>query len=94
MIDTDQCKHLIANSLPIITDIMTPSHHLIYLFRVLFLFQVLIDTKSVQKEINQLSGKLDRTFMVTDELIFRVNIQYLKWNYLKSLCILYSTIFF
>ncbi|KAM7444037.1 Coiled-coil domain-containing protein 22 [Porites harrisoni] len=34
--------------------------------------KILIDTKDVQKEINQLSGKLDRTFAVTDELIFRV----------------------
>ncbi|XP_015773725.1 PREDICTED: coiled-coil domain-containing protein 22 homolog [Acropora digitifera] len=33
--------------------------------------KILIDTKVVQKEINQLSGKLDRTFSVTDELIFR-----------------------
>ncbi|KAJ7376865.1 Coiled-coil domain-containing protein 22 [Desmophyllum pertusum] len=33
--------------------------------------KILIDTKAVQKEINQLSGKLDRTFAVTDELIFR-----------------------
>jgi len=33
--------------------------------------KILIDTKDVQKEINQLSGKLDRTFAVTDELIFR-----------------------
>lgn len=33
--------------------------------------KVLIDTKTLQKEINQLSGKLDRTFTVTDELIFR-----------------------
>ncbi|XP_001639122.2 coiled-coil domain-containing protein 22 homolog [Nematostella vectensis] len=33
--------------------------------------KILVDTKSVQKEINQLSGKLDRTFTVTDELIFR-----------------------
>ncbi|KAK2549683.1 Coiled-coil domain-containing protein 22-like protein [Acropora cervicornis] len=33
--------------------------------------KILIDTKAVQKEINQLSGKLDRTFSVTDELIFR-----------------------
>jgi hypothetical protein len=33
--------------------------------------KVLGDTKSVQKEINQLSGVLDRTFAVTDELIFR-----------------------
>lgn len=34
-------------------------------------WQVLGDTRSVQKEINQLSGVLDRTFAVTDELIFR-----------------------
>ncbi|XP_070553275.1 coiled-coil domain-containing protein 22 homolog [Ptychodera flava] len=33
--------------------------------------KILIDTKSLQKEINQLTGKLDRTFTVTDELIFR-----------------------
>ncbi|KAL3878373.1 hypothetical protein ACJMK2_030732 [Sinanodonta woodiana] len=33
--------------------------------------KVLVDTKAVQKEINQLSGKLDRQFTVTDELIFR-----------------------
>ncbi|BFZ14968.1 hypothetical protein BsWGS_18007 [Bradybaena similaris] len=33
--------------------------------------KILVDTKSVQKEINLLSGKLDRTFAVTDELIFR-----------------------
>ncbi|XP_052281659.1 coiled-coil domain-containing protein 22 homolog [Dreissena polymorpha] len=33
--------------------------------------KVLIDTRTVQKEINQLSGKLDRQFTVTDELIFR-----------------------
>ncbi|XP_064637676.1 coiled-coil domain-containing protein 22 homolog [Lineus longissimus] len=33
--------------------------------------KVLIDTRAIQKEINQLSGKLDRTFTVTDELIFR-----------------------
>lgn len=33
--------------------------------------QVLVDTRSVQKEINSLSGKLDRTFTVTDELLFR-----------------------
>jgi len=32
----------------------------------------LIDTKAVQKEINLLTGKLDRIFAVTDELIFRV----------------------
>ncbi|XP_059146122.1 coiled-coil domain-containing protein 22 homolog [Physella acuta] len=33
--------------------------------------KILVDTKSVQKEINSLTGKLDRTFTVTDELIFR-----------------------
>ncbi|CAN8006718.1 unnamed protein product [Ixodes hexagonus] len=33
--------------------------------------KVLIDTKALQKEINQLTGKLDRTFTVTDELIFK-----------------------
>ena len=38
-----------------------------------FTLQILIDTKDVQKDINQLSGKLDRTFTVTDELIFRVS---------------------
>ncbi|KAH8025715.1 hypothetical protein HPB51_010799 [Rhipicephalus microplus] len=32
---------------------------------------VLLDTRSLQKEINQLTGKLDRTFTVTDELIFK-----------------------
>lgn len=40
--------------------------------RLFLTWQILIDTKDVQKEINQLSGKLDRTFAVTDELIFRV----------------------
>lgn len=33
--------------------------------------KVLIDTRTIQKEINNLTGKLDRTFTVTDELIFR-----------------------
>ncbi|KAK0062211.1 coiled-coil domain-containing protein 22 [Biomphalaria pfeifferi] len=33
--------------------------------------KILVDTKSIQKEINSLTGKLDRTFTVTDELIFR-----------------------
>ncbi|CAB4015748.1 coiled-coil domain-containing 22 homolog, partial [Paramuricea clavata] len=32
---------------------------------------ILVDTRSVQKDINQLSGKLSRTFKVTDELIFK-----------------------
>ncbi|CAI9731695.1 Hypothetical predicted protein [Octopus vulgaris] len=33
--------------------------------------KVLIDTKALQKEINFLTGKLDRTFTVTDELVFK-----------------------
>ncbi|XP_067948354.1 coiled-coil domain-containing protein 22 homolog [Watersipora subatra] len=33
--------------------------------------KVLQDTKAVQKDINLLTGKLDRTFTVTDELIFK-----------------------
>ncbi|KAJ7376868.1 Coiled-coil domain-containing protein 22 [Desmophyllum pertusum] len=37
--------------------------------------KILIDTKAVQKEINQLSGKLDRTFAATDELIFRIEME-------------------
>ncbi len=34
--------------------------------------QILSDTKELQKEINNLTGKLDRTFAVTDELVFKV----------------------
>ncbi|XP_056130362.1 coiled-coil domain-containing protein 22 [Lampris incognitus] len=33
--------------------------------------KVLSDTKELQKEINSLTGKLDRTFAVTDELVFK-----------------------
>ena len=40
--------------------------------------QILSDTKELQKEINSLSGKLDRTFAVTDELVFKV------WSWLAS----------
>lgn len=36
------------------------------------LLQILSDTKELQKEINNLTGKLDRTFAVTDELVFKV----------------------
>ncbi|KAG9340317.1 hypothetical protein JZ751_021764 [Albula glossodonta] len=32
---------------------------------------ILSDTKDLQKEINGLTGKLDRTFAVTDELVFK-----------------------
>lgn len=35
------------------------------------IFKILSDTKDLQKEINNLTGKLDRTFAVTDELIFK-----------------------
>lgn len=41
-------------------------------------YQILSDTKELQKEINSLSGKLDRTFAVTDELVFKV------WSRLAS----------
>ena len=33
--------------------------------------KVLIETKNIQKEINQLIGKLERSFTTTDELIFK-----------------------
>ncbi|XP_057713889.1 coiled-coil domain-containing protein 22 [Corythoichthys intestinalis] len=33
--------------------------------------KILSDTKELQKEINSLTGKLDRTFAVTDELVFK-----------------------
>ncbi|XP_059012140.1 LOW QUALITY PROTEIN: coiled-coil domain-containing protein 22-like [Mustela lutreola] len=33
--------------------------------------KILSDTKELQKEISSLSGKLDRTFTVTDELVFK-----------------------
>lgn len=36
--------------------------------------KVLRDTRDVQKEINILSGQLDRSFTVADETIFRVRI--------------------
>lgn len=36
--------------------------------------QILSDTRELQKEINSLTGKLDRTFAVTDELVFKVGL--------------------
>ncbi|XP_050783190.1 coiled-coil domain-containing protein 22 isoform X1 [Gopherus flavomarginatus] len=33
--------------------------------------KILSDTRALQKEINSLTGKLDRTFAVTDELVFK-----------------------
>ena len=35
--------------------------------------KVLRDTREIQKEINTLSGQLDRSFTVADETIFRVS---------------------
>jgi hypothetical protein len=37
---------------------------------------VLIETKGIQKEINQLTGKLERIFNSADELIFKVRHSY------------------
>ena len=36
--------------------------------------RVLEDVKGVQREINSIQGKVERTFAVTDEIIFRVAI--------------------
>ena len=33
--------------------------------------KILVDTRMVQKEINQLSGRLDRVFTVTDEQVYK-----------------------
>lgn len=33
--------------------------------------KVLVDTREIQKEINTLTGRLERSFTVADELIFR-----------------------
>jgi len=35
--------------------------------------KVLIETRNIQKDINQLIGKLERVFNATDELIFKVS---------------------
>lgn len=34
--------------------------------------KVLDDTRELQKEINNISGQLDRQFTVTDDLLFKV----------------------
>jgi hypothetical protein len=36
--------------------------------------RVLEDVKSVQREINSIQGKVERTITVTDEIIFRVTV--------------------
>lgn len=33
--------------------------------------KILVDTRVVQKEINQLSGRLDRIFTITDEQVYK-----------------------
>ena len=33
--------------------------------------KILVDTRMVQKEINQLTGKLDRVFTATDEQVYK-----------------------
>lgn len=38
--------------------------------------KVLKDTKELHKEINTLAGRLDRSFTVADEVIFRVSVQF------------------
>lgn len=42
--------------------------------------KVLGDTRELQKEINTLSGQLERSFTVADELIFRVGIDNKKFT--------------
>ena len=40
--------------------------------------KILIETKTLQKEINQLTGKLERIFNATDELLFKVKFYQIK----------------
>ncbi len=44
--------------------------------------RVLEDVKSVQREINSLEGKVERTFTVTDEMIFKVANHNTKFTYI------------
>lgn len=46
--------------------------------------KVLADTRNVQKDINQLTGRVDRSFAVTDEMIFKVKISNLLSNSIFS----------
>ena len=41
--------------------------------------KVLKDTKELQKEINNLTGQLDRSFTVADELIFQVKYFFIEY---------------
>ena len=46
---------------------------------------ILADTQQVQREINQLSGKLERVFIITDEQIYKVSAQD-WWNRCVEIC--------
>ncbi|EHH60883.1 Coiled-coil domain-containing protein 22 [Macaca fascicularis] len=48
--------------------------------------KILSDTKELQKEINSLSGKLDRTFAVTDELVFKGGAAGGGWGWMQAFC--------
>lgn len=39
--------------------------------------KVLSDTRELQKEINNITGQLDRQFTVTDDLLFKVKIKFI-----------------
>lgn len=54
--------------------------------------KVLLETKSVQKDINSLNGKIERSFVVAEEVLFREAKQN-EWNRncYKSLTLLQST---
>jgi hypothetical protein len=43
--------------------------------------RVLEDTRKLQKSINMLEGKLDRSFTIADELIFRVSRRFHIFDY-------------
>lgn len=40
--------------------------------------KILKDTREVQKEINTLNGQIDRSFTLSDEMIFQVSLYFLK----------------
>jgi iron uptake system EfeUOB component EfeO/EfeM len=42
--------------------------------------KVLKDTKELQKEINNLTGQLDRSFTIADELIFQVKYSFFVYD--------------
>ncbi|KAG8570443.1 hypothetical protein GDO81_011274 [Engystomops pustulosus] len=50
--------------------------------------KILSDTKDLQKEINNLTGKVDRTFVVTDELVFKVGSTFISFSGYWFVCTL------